>query len=75
MIENGQMMKQWASSVQRAAGVGPSSFILHQWKDESVDAHDSLKAQICQSQEIRFFSEKIRFIHRIQKDQESQTQT
>lgn len=49
----------------RGTGVGPSSFILYQWKDESVDAHDRLKAQICQSEEILFFSEDIRLIHRI----------
>lgn len=42
----------------RVTGVGPSSFILHQCKDESVDAYDRLKAKICQSEEIQFFSEK-----------------
>lgn len=63
-----QMSRQGASFVQRGTGVGPASFILHQWKDESVDACDRLKAQICQSEEIWFFSEEIRLIHRIQKD-------
>lgn len=57
--------------MQRVTGVRPSSFILHQWKDESVDAYDRLKAQICQSEEIWFFSEKIRLIHGIQKDRAS----
>ena len=63
-----RMARQRASSVQSVTSVGPSSFILHQWKDESVDAYDRLKAQICQSEEIWFFSKKIRLIHRIQKD-------
>lgn len=54
--------------------MGPSSFILLQWKDESVDACDRLKAQICQCEEILcegVFREKIRLVHRIQKDQAS----
>lgn len=48
--------------------MGPSSFIFHQWEDESVDAYDSLKAQMCQSEEIWLFSETIRLRHTIQKD-------
>lgn len=39
-----QVSRQGASFVQRGTGVGPSSFVLHQWKDESVDAYDRLKA-------------------------------
>lgn len=66
-------MRQQAASVRRVTGVGPSSFILHQWEDELVDAYDRLKAQICQCEEIigAFFSGKIRLAHRIQKDQAS----
>lgn len=63
-----QMSRQGAFFVLRGTGVGPSSFSLYQWKDESVDAYDRLKAQICQSEEIWFFSEEIRLIYRIQKD-------
>lgn len=48
----------------------PSLFFIN-GKDESVDAYDRLKAQICQSEEIWFFSEKMRLIHRIQKDRAS----
>lgn len=51
--------------------MGPSFFILHQWKDESVDAYDRLRAQICQTEELWFFSEKIRLIRGIQKNQAS----
>lgn len=65
------MSRQEASFVRRGIGVGPFSFILHQWKDESVDAYDRLKDQIFQSEEIWFFSEEITLIHRIQKDRAS----
>lgn len=62
------MQRQRAPSMQRVAGEGPSSLILLQWKDESGDAYDRLKAQMCQSKEKWFFNKKMKLIHRIQKE-------
>lgn len=65
------MSSQRASSTQRTTATGPSSIIHHQWEDESVDAYESLQPQMCQPQELWFFSETTRFRHGIQKGQES----